>query len=405
VCNRSGVISDFVNTAVVSGISTGVNQPVSDSDAATVTVQSPLVGLVAVNDSPTPLGGTTTLTATATPTANVTYAWAFGDGTLGNGQVATHVYPAVGVYTAVVTASNQVSWLTSTTVVTITDVPIAGLAITSSSPTPLGSVTSFTVTITAGTNVTYTWSFGDGSTGSGPLVSHTYPATGTYTVIVTATNSVSVMTATIQVLITEAPSGLTVYLPIIMKDYTSPPPPPPRPDLVVTELFVNSGAGGDYTVQATVRNQSSVPVAFGNNFYVNVYLDPPEPFTPGQLPDPGITPAVRWGVQGSWFGAGQSRVLTANCLVSAGQFVCTWYDGGYSAVPIGGVSPHRFYGWADPYDLNPSDPVVGTVDESDENNNYSALLEMPIAGLGGDVAPQFQPTDSPGPRPTPTNTP
>jgi PKD repeat protein len=398
------VTAPLTNTAIVTG-TPPVGGVVTDSDVAMVTVLSPLVGLVAVNDSPTPLGGTTTLTATATPSTNVTYAWAFGDGSFGNGQVATHVYPAIGVYTAVVTASNPVSWLTATTVVTITDVPIDGLAVTSSSPTPLGSATMFTATITAGTNVTYTWAFGDGTFGGGPLVSHTYPATGTYTVIVTATNSVSVMTATIEITITEAPAGLAVYLPIVMKNYTPPPPPSPRPDLVVTELFASSTAAGDYTVQATVRNQSSAPVAFGNNFYVNVYLDPPEPFTPGQLPDPGITPAVRWGVQASWFGAGQSSVLTANCRVSGSQFVCTWYDGGTSAVPLSGVSPHHFYAWADVYDVNPADLVVGTVDESNEDNNYSVRLEVPIAGLGGSAAPGVEPPGSPGPQPTPTNVP
>ena len=77
-------------------------------------------GLVAANDSPTVLGHATTLTATVAAGSNITYTWAFGDGGLGSGAVVSHTYPAVGVYTAVVTASNSVSSLTATTTVSIT---------------------------------------------------------------------------------------------------------------------------------------------------------------------------------------------------------------------------------------------------------------------------------------------
>jgi chitodextrinase len=37
----------------------------------------------------------------------------------------------------------------------------------------------------------YTWDFGDGSTGSGATVSHTYGAIGTYTVTLTVGNGVA----------------------------------------------------------------------------------------------------------------------------------------------------------------------------------------------------------------------
>jgi hypothetical protein len=213
-----------------------------------------------------------------------------------------------------------------------------------------------------------------------------------------------VMTATTVVTI-EAPTSTALYLPIIMRDYTS-SPLPPRPDLIVTDIVVSASAGGDYTVQATVRNQSAVPVTYGNNFYVNMYVDPAEPFTGAQLPDPDIQPAIRWGVQGSWFGAGQSRVLTANCQVVAGnQFACTWYDGGYSSVSLGADSEHRFYAWADAFDINPADSVVGTVDETNENNNFSGPVSVPIAGLGGSLGPAGELPSSPALQPTPTNVP
>lgn len=66
------------------------------------------------------------------------------------------------------------------------------------SPTILGNATTFTVTLSSGTNVTYTWDFGDGGS---PLVgsdvmTHAYTAAGGYTAVVTAANSVAIVTAT-----------------------------------------------------------------------------------------------------------------------------------------------------------------------------------------------------------------
>jgi uncharacterized repeat protein (TIGR01451 family) len=90
----------------------------------TATVEESIVGLYAVNDSPTLLGNATALTATMTAGSNVSYDWAFGDGTTGVGSVVEHVYPNGGCYIAVVTASNRVSLLTATTTVAIPTVYI-----------------------------------------------------------------------------------------------------------------------------------------------------------------------------------------------------------------------------------------------------------------------------------------
>jgi parallel beta-helix repeat protein len=81
----------------------------------------PIAGLTATNDSPTPLGIATTLTATVTAGTDVAYTWAFGDGATDSGAVVRHTYPAVDIYTATIIASNLVSVLTATTTVTITE--------------------------------------------------------------------------------------------------------------------------------------------------------------------------------------------------------------------------------------------------------------------------------------------
>ncbi len=76
-------------------------------------------GLYATNDGPTPLGQATTLSATIAAGRTATFTWDFGDGMTATGAVVTHVYPALGTYTAVVTASNSASVVTDTTVVSV----------------------------------------------------------------------------------------------------------------------------------------------------------------------------------------------------------------------------------------------------------------------------------------------
>jgi len=96
-------------------------------------------------------------------------------------------------------------------------IPVSGLSVVNNGPTVLGQPTILTATITGGSAVTYTWSLGDMATGFGAVIAHTYPSTGPYTAIVTATNSINVMTATTTVLITSVPLMPRAYLPIIMR--------------------------------------------------------------------------------------------------------------------------------------------------------------------------------------------
>jgi len=173
-----------------------------------VITDAPVSGLSAANDSPTTLGQPTAFTATITGGGNVSYAWAFGDGTSGSGANTTHTYGAVGVYTAIVTASNGVNSLTATTPVTITDVPVAGLSATNDSPTALGQPTAFAATVTGGSNVSYAWDFGDSQTGSGANPTHTYAAGGVYLATVTASNGTNALQATTCVTVETPISGL-----------------------------------------------------------------------------------------------------------------------------------------------------------------------------------------------------
>jgi uncharacterized repeat protein (TIGR01451 family) len=395
-CIRLNVTADFTNTATVTGTSPAGT--VTDTDTATVLVEEAIEGLRATNDSPTPLGNVTTLTATITAGSKVTYNWAFGDGDTDSGAVVAHIYPDIGVYTAIVTASNSVSLLTTTTPVTITDAFIKGLIADNDSPTVLGQATTLTATITAGSNVVYTWAFGDGDLGSGAVVAHTYPATGTYTAVVTASNSVSVLTATTPVTIIEV---LKLYLPIIFKDYTPPSVPPTEtptptatgtlpptdtptptatptpvgPDLVVTDIYVVPDppeVGQSATVYVKVKNRGNQAVPYRNNFYVDFYVD--------REPAPLLHGDIEWGVQYSWFGAGQSYTLNGSYTFTEGT--------------------HQLWGQAD---------TDNTVVETNENNNVLGPVPLDVTSLGDGEAPTrpvIIPTPGAGsPRPTPSPAP
>lgn len=208
----------YPTAGIYTAIVTASNSLNALTATTTVTVYvTPITGLVATNSSPNALDQPTTFTATINAGDLVSYSWSFGDSSSTvNGITATHIYSAVRVYTATVTAMNSVSVLTATTRVTITDVPISGLNATNNSPTAIGSVTTLTATISTGSTVTYTWNFGDGSLlALGQVAIHTYPFSTAFrfTATVTATNSVNAQTAATTVIIIPK----RVYLPLVLK--------------------------------------------------------------------------------------------------------------------------------------------------------------------------------------------
>jgi PKD repeat protein len=75
--------------------------------------------------------------------------------------------------------------------------------------------TTFTAVVTGGTNISYTWDFGDGSTATGPVVNHVYASTGTYTVTVTAVNPVS--SVQVETIVVVIQPDYILYIPIVEK--------------------------------------------------------------------------------------------------------------------------------------------------------------------------------------------
>jgi len=179
--------------------------------------EEPIIGLVAVNDSPTILGETTILTASIISGTNVQYTWDLGDGMIASEAVVSHNYAEVGTFTATVTATNEVSADQAVTLVTVYEDPITGLVAINDSPTLLGETTILTATVISGTNVTFEWDLGDGITTTGAVVSHVYADPGLYTALVTASNAVSSTEASTTVEIELLPPAWRYWLPMLWR--------------------------------------------------------------------------------------------------------------------------------------------------------------------------------------------
>jgi PKD repeat protein len=143
------------------------------------------------------------LTLTVDTTAITQTLGASGMVTYSTSALAVGVHPVAAAYGGNTNFSGSSQTLIGGQVVT--DTAIAGLTAANSSPTRLTDATFFTATISAGSNVTYQWNFGDGQAGSGVTTTHTYTAAGPYTGIVTATNSVSTQAVTTTVYVAANP--------------------------------------------------------------------------------------------------------------------------------------------------------------------------------------------------------
>jgi len=143
-----------------------------------------------------------------------TYRWQFGDGESGTGMRVEHTYAGAGTYQATLTVIDQRRGrATASVTITVREsntLPVASFAI---SPSP--AFPRQTVRFDAGASydpdgqiVSYTWDFGDGSTGTGKLASYRYDVQGTYAVMLTVhDNDAGVRSTTIELTVTVETSG------------------------------------------------------------------------------------------------------------------------------------------------------------------------------------------------------
>lgn len=234
----------FIASLVVEDSNGGV-----DVETVTITVDPGSVDPPVASFTATPLSGTAPLTVSfdasaSTPPAGATivsYEWDFGDGNIGAGETVDHTYASEGSFTVSLTVEDS-NGNTDNETVTITvdptpsEDPVAAFTATPTSGTvPLEvAFDASTSTPPDGETITsYSWDFGDGSTGSDETTSHTFTTAGTYTVtltVVASNGNEDAETATITA--NAEPTGDTMHIVSI-----------------TTEIVRNSGAG---TVDATV---------------------------------------------------------------------------------------------------------------------------------------------------------
>ena len=117
------------------------------------------------------------------------YGWTFGDGSGGSGATTSHRYAAAGTYVVTLTVFDNTGQQTvaSRTLSLVNAAPIAAFT------AACGSLTcTFNGTASSdsdGAIATYSWAFGDGTTGFGAIVTHAYTTSGTYNVTLTVADN------------------------------------------------------------------------------------------------------------------------------------------------------------------------------------------------------------------------
>lgn len=153
----------------------------------TVVLSGALVADFTFTPAKPAINETVTFTATATGgTTPYTFGWTFGDGTTGSGSPALHAYSSAGFFLVQLTVADSASHSATRT----QSVSVSGPVSANFVMDPVYPVTQEQITFSASASggtppYTFSWTFGDGSPGSGASVVHSYQSAGTFAVRLT----------------------------------------------------------------------------------------------------------------------------------------------------------------------------------------------------------------------------
>jgi PKD repeat protein len=161
----------------------------NDSILQQITVNYPACGVTFTKQNQ----GNGTYTFTADNPANtpgLTYSWNFGDGSTATGNPVTHTYATSTVYNVTLTATGANCSYTNTDSLAVYLFPLlncdsiyVGFTSSNSSIQTISFLNTSTDNSIVNTTSTATWYFGDGSSSTIYSPTHTYPAPGTYNVL------------------------------------------------------------------------------------------------------------------------------------------------------------------------------------------------------------------------------
>ena len=176
-----------------------VKLTVTDDDGATGTITKPVTVTPPPNQLPTAaftftandLDASFNGSGSSDPDGTVdSYAWEFGDGLTGITATPNHAYAVTGTYQVKLTVTDNrggTATLTKPVSVTGNNAPLA--AFTSTTTNQSASFDGSGSSDSDGTVDSYSWDFGDGSTGNTASPNHAYADPGTYQVQLTVTDN------------------------------------------------------------------------------------------------------------------------------------------------------------------------------------------------------------------------
>jgi len=175
--------------------SSSPSQTATISMGVTVTAPPPLSTSFTFLPSSPVVNSPVTFTAITTGgTTPYTIKWNFGDGTTGTGTSVTHTYSSAQSFTVTETATDSSSPSQNTVnsqTITISAPPPPSTSFTFLPASPMvNTPVTFTATTSGGTPpYSVTWKFGDGTSGTGTSVTHTFTSAQSFTMKETATDS------------------------------------------------------------------------------------------------------------------------------------------------------------------------------------------------------------------------
>jgi PKD repeat protein len=203
---------------------------------------------VSASGNPTSGSAPMTVSFSCTPSGGTppyTYDWNYGDSTAhGTTQNPTHTFTSGGTFTVNLTVSDSASHTAAAAPISILLGPPLGV---SASANPTSGSAPMTVTFTGSVSggtapFTYDWNFGDGTThGTALNPSHIYATAGTFTAVLTATDSASPTPHTV------SSSGVTITVAPALNVSASASPTSGSAPLTVSFTGTVSGGTAPYT--------------------------------------------------------------------------------------------------------------------------------------------------------------